>query len=95
MAVCMIFNPPKDAYSDETYEKILEHLGDGFPPSSMTLHLKGKTDAGEIRIVDVFESKEAFQSFAETHAPVYEKLGISLDAIMPYVSFFEVEKRLE
>lgn len=36
MAVCMIFTAPKSLFTKETYEKILEHLGDSFPPSSMS-----------------------------------------------------------
>lgn len=95
MAICMIFSPPKDVYSNDTYEKVLEHLGDGFPPSTMSLHIKGKTEQGEIRIVDLFESQEAFEEFASGHAPVYEKLGMTVEDIMPYVSFFEVDKRLK
>ena len=94
MAVCMIFAPPKDAYSTETYNKVLEHLGDAFPPSSMTLHLKGTNDQGEIRIIDIFESEEAFEAFASTHAPVYEKIGMTVDDIMPHVSFFKVERQI-
>ena len=32
MAIGMIFSPPKDMFTDETYDKVLAHLGDGFPP---------------------------------------------------------------
>lgn len=94
MAVGMIFNPPKDRYSQEIYDRVMEHLGDAFPPSTMSLHLKGKTDQGEIRIVDVFESAEAFEEFAASHAPVLEQAGISLDDLMPYISIFELERKL-
>ena len=61
----------------------------------MSLHVKGKTEDGDLRIVDVFESKEAFEEFAASHGPVYEKLGIKLDDILPYVSFFEVERTIK
>ena len=95
MAVCMIFTPPRDLFTKETYEKVLEHLGDDFPPSAMSLHLFGSTDQGECRVVDIFDSQEEFEQFAATHAPVYEQLGITIDDLMPYISFFEVEKRLK
>ena len=95
MAVCMVFTPPKNLFTKETYEKVMEHLGDAFPPSNMSLHLFGTNDQGECRVVDIFESQEEFEKFAATHAPVYEEMGISLDDLMPHISFFEVEKRLK
>jgi hypothetical protein len=75
MAIGMIFSPPKDLFTDDTYNKIMKHLGDGFPPSTMSLHVKGKTEGGEVRIVDIFESQAAFEAFAASHAPVYEEAG--------------------
>jgi hypothetical protein len=95
MAIGMIFSPPKDMYSKEVYDKIMEHLGDSFPPPSMSLHLKGTTEQGELRIVDVFESVEAFKEFAASHAPVYEALGINLDDLMKHISFFEIERTIK
>jgi hypothetical protein len=70
----------------------MEHMGDAFPPPAMSLHVKGKTAEGAIRIVDIFESEEAFQEFAAGPAKVYEKLGVNFDDLMPYISFFEVER---
>jgi hypothetical protein len=94
MAICMVFSPPRDTYSDEVYEKVLEHLGGAFPPASMSLHLKGKTEQGEIRIVDVFESAEAFEEFAASHVPALEQVGVKLDDVLQHVSIFEIEKRI-
>ena len=94
MAVCMVFTPPKDVYSQEAYDKVLEHMGEAFPPATMSLHVKGKTDEGEIRIVDVFESAEAFETFAASHAPALQEVGIDLDDLVPHISIFEIEKML-
>ena len=95
MAICMIFTPPRDLFTDETYDKVLAHLGDGFPPASMRAHYKGKTENGEVRIVDVFDSAEDFQKFAETHVPAYEALGIKLDDILKNATIFEIEKQIQ
>ena len=92
MAVCMVFSPPKGLFGDEHYDRVIEHLGDGFPPSAMSLHVKGTTEDGETRIVDIFESAEEFQAFAESHAPVYEAMGISVDDVLQHASLFEIEK---
>lgn len=92
MAVCMVFTPPKDVYTKEHYEGVLAHMGDGFPPPAMKMHVMGTTDDGQIRIVDIFESAEAFRKFAEGHAPVYEKMGISVDDVLKHASVFPIEK---
>ena len=63
--------------------------------SSMSLHVFGSNDQGECRVVDIFDSQEEFENFAATHAPVYEQLGITIEDLMPYIQFFEVEKRLK
>ena len=79
-------------FTKETYEKVLEHLGDGFPPEAMKVHLMGHTGDGEVRIVDVFESAEAFEAFAASHGPVYEALGISVDQVLEHATIFELDK---
>ena len=56
MAICMVFTPPKALYAKEHYDKVLAHLGGAFPPPTMKMHVMGTTEAGEIRIVDIFES---------------------------------------
>ena len=95
MAVCMVFSPPKSFYTKETYAKVMELLGETFPPPSMSLHVMGANDEGDIRIVDIFESAEAFEEFAASHAPVYEEMGIGVEDLMQYVSLFEVERTIK
>ena len=94
MPVCMIFSPPQSLFSKATYEKVLEHLGDRFPPPAMRSHVMGVTEGGEVRIVDVFETAEAFQAFAESHAPVYEALGVSLDEVLKHATVFDVDAHI-
>ena len=48
-----------------------------------------------MRIVDIFESAAAFEEFAQSHAPVYEALGISVDAVLEHATVFEIEKRID
>jgi hypothetical protein len=91
----MVFTPPKDLYTKEHYDKVLAHLGAAFPPPTMTMHVMGMTDEGEVRIVDIFESAAEFQRFAESHAPVYEKMGISVDDVLKHASVFQIEKTIK
>ena len=94
MAVCMIFTPPKEVFTEEHYNRVLEYLGDGFPPSTMSHHVMGLTDEGEVRIVDVFESAEAFQTFAESHTPVYEAMGVALEDVLKHASVIEIKNSI-
>jgi hypothetical protein len=90
----MVFTPPKDLFTKETYDRVIAHLGSAFPPPTMTMHVMGRTEDGEIRIIDIFESAEEFKKFAESHAPVYEQMGISVDDILKHASIFQIEKNI-
>ena len=94
MAICMVFTPPKDLYTRKHYDNVMAYLGDAFPPPNMKMHLMGTTDAGEIRIVDIFETAEEFKQFADGHAPVYEKMGLSVDDVLKHASIFEIERNI-
>lgn len=90
----MIFTPPGDVFTKEHYNRVLEIRGDGFPPATMSEHIMGMTDEGEVRIVDVFESAEAFGAWAESQAPVFEEIGINLEDALKYASVFEIENTI-
>lgn len=94
MAICMVFTPPKGVYTQEHYDKVIEHLGDGFPPPTMKMHVMGTNDAGEVRIVDVFETAEDFRKFAESHASVYEAMGVSVEDVLKHAQVFEIQKTI-
>jgi len=90
----MVFTPPKDLYTRKHYDKVLKFLGAEFPPAAMRMHVIGTTAEGEVRIVDIFENAEDFERFAESHAPVYEEMGISLDDVLKHASVFEIDKTI-
>ena len=41
-----------------------------------------------------FESAEAFEAFAQSHAPVYEALGISVEQILEHATVFEIDRKI-
>ena len=48
------------------YDAVNEKLGvDENPPAGMVVHIAMARDGGGIRIVDVWESREAFESFRD------------------------------
>ena len=73
----------------EQYDKIIELMGltsGNIPPGAIS-HWTAKTDDG-IRVVDVWESREAFDSYAEEKIMPYSRdAGIEG---MPETTFYEV-----
>jgi hypothetical protein len=61
----------------EQYDEVLEKLGlDADPPAGGLFHIAGVTDDG-LRVVDVWESAEAFQRFVgERLTPAVQAVGI-------------------
>ena len=74
----------------EQYDEVVEIMGllpGGPPPSGVIFHCVTKTDHG-IRIIDVWESRQALLEFQEQRiAPIFRKIGV-LDP--PETTFFDV-----
>jgi len=82
MAVVAVFQGP--TVTRERYEASVRELTGGrsrvetpsdWPVEGLLLHVTGETATG-FRIVDVWESEEAFRRFGEALAPVMAKLGL-------------------
>jgi len=66
MAVGVLMNFPGG--TNDAYERVLERMGltnGGQPPEHASFHIAGETGDGGFRVVDVWDSPEAFQKFAE------------------------------
>src|SRR2546425_9604601 len=66
MAVGVLMNFPGG--TNDAYERVLERMGltnGGRPPEHASFHIAGETGDGGFRVVDVWDSPEAFQKFAE------------------------------
>ena len=74
----------------EQYDEVVEIMGllpGGPPPSGVIFHCVTKTDDG-IRVIDVWESRQAFEAFQdEETAPIFRKIGVSDP---PETTFFPV-----
>jgi hypothetical protein len=70
----------------EQYDKVIELMGltsGGIPPGGI-FHWAAKTDDG-MRIVDVWESREAFDRFSEEQiGPFSQQVGITEQPEMTY-----------
>ncbi len=74
----------------EQYDEVVEIMGllpGGPPPSGVLFHCVTKTDTG-IRIIDVWDSRQALVEFQEeTIVPLFRKIGVMHP---PQTTFFEV-----
>jgi hypothetical protein len=86
MAFVLIATAP----SRDAYEQVTAEVGTDAPPGCM-VHTASEVDGG-VRIVDVWESKEAIDSFFEAKlGPVFAKFGV--EAQRPEITeTFNVER---
>lgn len=80
MAVLMVQDIPGG--TQEQYEQVTGRLHEGglrspsdWPVEGLLAHAARPTDTGW-RVVDVWESEEAFQRFGEVLLPLLEELGV-------------------
>jgi len=71
-------------FTPEQSAAVLRELGlDANPAAGQVFHLEGPMEGGGMRIVDVWESPEAFQAFAhERLGPALQRAGAALPADM-------------
>lgn len=77
MAFAVLFDNPN--VSQEQYDAVRARIGidENNPPEGGILHVAGPGPDGGWRVVEVWESEEARQKFAqETLGPVFAELGI-------------------
>ena len=81
MAVAFLIEIP--GFTPEQSAAVLQALGlDKNPAAGQVMHLEGPMDGG-MRVVDVWESEEAFQAFVRDRlAAAFEKGGTTFPADM-------------
>ena len=81
MPVLMVHDSPGG--TQQQYEEVVSRLTDGrgfkslddWPVSGILSHVAGPTEGGW-RVVDVWESEEAFQRFGDVIGPVLQEVGL-------------------
>ncbi|MFC8505153.1 antibiotic biosynthesis monooxygenase family protein [Streptomyces sp. NPDC057411] len=71
--------------SQEMYERTHERLSSTswFPPPGFIAHAAGPDGTGGWRIVDFWDSEEAFQAFVEKAMPIFQETG--MPPLMPRI----------
>ncbi|MBK9714161.1 MAG: hypothetical protein IPO81_23080 [Kouleothrix sp.] len=80
MALAFLIEIPE--MTPEQGAAVLRELGvQNRPPAGQVLHVEGPMEGGGMRIVDVWESQEVFQSFVQEQlAPAFSRAGMVLPA---------------
>ena len=84
MAIIAVFDDP--TLTKQSYEESIRRLMDkekaespsDWPVEGLVAHIAGDTGSG-FRVVDVWESEEAFRRFGEALAPVMKAIGIEAE----------------
>ena len=85
MAIVAIFQGP--SLTQKQYEEVVSSMMNGktrpespsdWPVKGLLAHVAGEGRNG-FRVLDVWESEEAFNRFGETLMPTLEKLGINVE----------------
>ena len=84
MAIIAVFDDP--TLTKQNYEESIRRLMDkekaespsDWPVEGLVAHIAGDTGSG-FRVVDVWESEEAFRRFGEALAPVMKAIGIEAE----------------
>ena len=78
MAIAFLIETP--GITPEQGQALIKEMGLSAPPPGQILHIEGPMDGG-LRVVDVWESQEAFEAFVSSRlAPACQRLGIELPA---------------
>ncbi len=95
MPVVAIFQSP--TLTQDQYEQSVQRLTNGqknhmdapgdWPVEGLVAHIAGQGPNG-FRVIDVWESEEAFGRFGETIVPILEDLGVDVQPeVYPTVAF--------
>jgi hypothetical protein len=82
MAVAFLIEIPD--FTPEQSAAVLRELGlDTNPAAGQVFHLEGPMEGGGMRVVDVWETPEAFQAFVQERlAAAFQKAGVTFPADM-------------
>jgi hypothetical protein len=84
MAVVVVFQAP--SLTQESYAEVTQKLNgkrrmespSDWPVEGLLVHAAGQSPDG-FRVVDVWESEEAFGAFGETLVPILQEVGIDAE----------------
>jgi hypothetical protein len=93
MSIVVRFTPT--ALTAEKYDestRLLEEAGVDFPPEGMDYHVCFGSE-GNLRVSEIWDSREQFEAFGERLMPVLSRAGIEFSGEPDVFEVHNVEKR--
>ena len=93
MSIVVRFSPT--ALTAEKYDestRALEEAGVDFPPDGLDYHVCFGSE-GNLRVSEIWDSREQFEAFAEHLMPVLSKVGIDFSGEPEVFEVHNIEKR--
>jgi hypothetical protein len=93
MSICVRFNPADltaEKYDEST--RMLEQAGVEFPPEGLEYHVCFGSE-GNLRVSEIWDSREQFEAFGERLMPVLTEAGIEFSGEPEVFEVHNIEKR--
>ena len=93
MSIVVRFSPTNltaERYDEST--RALEQAGVDFPPDGLDYHVCFGSD-GDLRVSEIWDSREQFEAFGERLMPVLTKAGIEFSGEPEVFEVHHIEKR--
>jgi hypothetical protein len=93
MSICVRFNPANltaEKYDEST--RMLEQAGVDFPPEGLEYHVCFGSE-GNLRVSEIWDSREQFEAFGERLMPVLADAGIEFSGEPEVFEVHNIEKR--
>jgi hypothetical protein len=93
MSICVRFNPADltaEKYDEST--RMLEQAGVEFPPEGLEYHVCFGSE-GNLRVSEIWDSREQFEAFGERLMPVLADAGIEFSGEPEVFEVHNIEKR--
>jgi len=90
MAICRIIETGR---TPEEYERVRAKVGIGEdPPPGARLHIAGTGEDGRIRIIEVWDSREAAEAFGEKVMAARKELGFEGRPPITYLDVYGLQE---
>jgi hypothetical protein len=92
MSIVVRFSPK--SLTAETYDKVLGQVqGSGdWPPDGLDYHVCFGSD-GDLKVSEIWDSREQFDAFGERLGPILEEAGIELSGDPDVFEVHNIERR--
>jgi hypothetical protein len=77
MSILVRFSP--DGLTKETYDQVNSKLESDWPPDGLQLHVAFGDD-GDMKVSEIWESREQMEAFGERLMPILEEAGVQMSA---------------